>query len=126
MMTRMTSIIRRDSSDIIRCFDVCRHQDIVFDMLSVNHLSLLASASLDTSVRVWDTYLGKERLCLQGHKKGVFSLAYNPQVREGAIGGEEGAAMDDIPIRIRTSSITTNPIIKTRMIHFPRPSMSPS
>lgn len=57
------------------------HSDIVFDLLSVDHLDLVASASLDTTVCLWDAYLGTQRQRLVGHKKGVFSLAYSTQFR---------------------------------------------
>lgn len=52
------------------------HSDIVLDLLSLDALDLVGSASLDTSVCLWDAYLGTQRQRLLGHKKGVFSLAY--------------------------------------------------
>ena len=39
---------------------------------------LLASASTDTTVRLWDVATGKERATLKGHTKIVWSVAYSP------------------------------------------------
>jgi len=57
------------------------HNDIVFDLCSMDHHNTVASASMDTTVAIWDTYVGRLRQKLTGHTKGVFSLAYNPDYR---------------------------------------------
>jgi WD40 repeat protein len=44
-------------------------------------LNNIVSASLDTTVRIWDTYTEQETNKLVGHNKGVFSLSYNPEHR---------------------------------------------
>lgn len=56
-------------------------------VLSIDHLGVLASASLDTKISIWDTYLSRERLKLTGHNKGVFSLSYNSDYRLLVSGG---------------------------------------
>ncbi len=47
-------------------------------LVSLDKLDNLASASLDKSVCLWDSYTNERLLCLKGHKKGVFDLAYRP------------------------------------------------
>jgi WD40 repeat protein len=42
---------------------------------------LIASASLDGSVRVWDASGGAERACLRGHEKEVKGVAFSPDGR---------------------------------------------
>jgi WD40 repeat protein len=54
------------------------HTDIVMSLVSLDKLDNLASASLDKSVCLWDSYTNEKLLCLKGHKKGVFDLAYSP------------------------------------------------
>ncbi|CAN0192417.1 unnamed protein product, partial [Ectocarpus sp. 12 AP-2014] len=57
------------------------HSDIVMGMMVMSSLDNLVSASLDTSIRVWDTYTQKPVQTLQGHNKGVHSLSYSSQYR---------------------------------------------
>lgn len=45
------------------------HSDIVMGMMVMSSLDNLVSASLDTSIRVWDTYTQKPVQTLQGHNK---------------------------------------------------------
>lgn len=58
------------------------HEDIVMDLLHMHALENIASASLDTTVRVWDTYTKEQTALLKdGHTKGVNALTYNPEHR---------------------------------------------
>lgn len=58
------------------------HKDIVMDLLHMHALENIASASLDTTVRVWDTYTKEQTALLKdGHTKGVNALTYNPEHR---------------------------------------------
>jgi len=57
------------------------HNDIVMELLSMPSLDNIASASLDTTICIWDTYTAARRQELRGHTKGVFSLAYNQDYR---------------------------------------------
>ncbi|GMH91364.1 hypothetical protein TrVE_jg9264 [Triparma verrucosa] len=57
------------------------HSDIVMEMIAMQGLNNVVSASLDTTVRIWDTYTEQETNKLLGHQKGVFSLSYNPDHR---------------------------------------------
>ncbi|GMH62614.1 hypothetical protein TL16_g03514 [Triparma laevis f. inornata] len=50
------------------------HSDIVMEMIAMQGLNNVVSASLDTTVRIWDTYTEQETNKLLGHQKGVFSL----------------------------------------------------
>lgn len=45
------------------------HTDIVMGMMVMSSLDNLVSASLDTAIRVWDTYTQKPVHTLLGHNK---------------------------------------------------------
>ncbi|KAE9311078.1 hypothetical protein PF001_g9903 [Phytophthora fragariae] len=57
------------------------HDDIVLDLLTLPTLESLASASMDRTIRLWDVHTGKHKQQLDGHAKGVRSLAYSPEYR---------------------------------------------
>ena len=57
------------------------HTDIVLDLLTLPSLEIVASASMDHTVRLWDMHTGKARKTLTGHTKGVRSMAYSPDYR---------------------------------------------
>ncbi|RHY31950.1 hypothetical protein DYB32_003023 [Aphanomyces invadans] len=59
------------------------HDGIVLDLLNVTlpTLETLASASMDKTVRLWDVNTGKHKQQLDGHMKGVRSLAYSAEYR---------------------------------------------
>ena len=58
------------------CYD--DHTDIIMKLISVDHLGNIVTASLDTTVNLWDSFTGTRTCTLTGHTKGVHSLAYNP------------------------------------------------
>lgn len=47
------------------------------DLLMVHDVNLLASASADGTIRLWDTATMRWRKEFKGHKKGTYSLAYS-------------------------------------------------
>jgi WD40 repeat protein len=51
------------------------------NLIVLQKLNNVASASLDKTVSVWDSHTQERILTLHGHKKGVFDLTYNPQHR---------------------------------------------
>ncbi|ETW05164.1 hypothetical protein H310_04166 [Aphanomyces invadans] len=57
------------------------HDGIVLDLLNLPTLETLASASMDKTVRLWDVNTGKHKQQLDGHMKGVRSLAYSAEYR---------------------------------------------
>jgi WD40 repeat protein len=57
------------------------HSDTVMQLHSIAQQDVLASASLDTTIRLWDLHSGRLRKTLQGHSKGVTALAYSPHAR---------------------------------------------
>ena len=50
-------------------------------LLALDSLDSLMSASLDMTIGVWDTYTNTVIHKLKGHRKGVFSMSYNPDFR---------------------------------------------
>ena len=57
------------------CFE--GHTDIVMDVLALDYLDSIVSASLDTHINIWDSYTEQQTARLSGHHMGVNSLAYN-------------------------------------------------
>lgn len=57
------------------------HTDMVLDLLQITSLECLASASMDRTIRLWDVHSGRHKKTLEGHEKGVRSLAYNEDYR---------------------------------------------
>jgi WD40 repeat protein len=55
------------------------HSKMVMNLLALKKLDNLISASLDTTIAVWDAYTNEEISRLRGHKNGVFSMAYNTE-----------------------------------------------
>jgi len=53
------------------------HKKAINDLLMVHDINLLASASSDGSILMWDTAMMKPKKTFKGHKKGTFSLAYS-------------------------------------------------
>eukprot|EP01116_Phalansterium_solitarium_P017469 TRINITY_DN430_c2_g1_i6.p1 TRINITY_DN430_c2_g1~~TRINITY_DN430_c2_g1_i6.p1 ORF type:complete len:1041 (+),score=393.32 TRINITY_DN430_c2_g1_i6:312-3434(+) len=57
------------------------HEDMVMDIVIMANTSLMASASLDSKIIVWEVNTGTFHQQVQGHSKGVLSLAYEPEHR---------------------------------------------
>ena len=57
------------------------HSDIIMCLLAIPDVDNLVSASLDTTICLWDTYTHHKTMRLTGHKKGVFSLSYHANFR---------------------------------------------
>jgi hypothetical protein len=53
------------------------HSDVVMDLLVIEEHDVLASASLDHKIILWDLSSGRFRGELLGHKKGVRQIAYS-------------------------------------------------
>jgi WD40 repeat protein len=53
------------------------HKRAINDLLMIQDINLLASASSDASILMWDCAAMRPKKTLRGHKKGVFSLAYS-------------------------------------------------
>ena len=65
------------------------HSNWVTDLLRLGELGLLVSASLDRTVRIWDTATLKLKREQVGHAKGVYALGYSPDYRILFSGGFE-------------------------------------
>ena len=57
------------------------HTDVVMDMAVLHHYNLLASCSLDTTVRLWDIGKGVEVSIMKGHTRAATLLAYHPDLK---------------------------------------------
>lgn len=58
-----------------------QHKKAINDLLVVQDINLLASASSDGSILMWDTATMRPKKTFKGHKKGTFSLAYSMDYR---------------------------------------------
>jgi WD40 repeat protein/tRNA A-37 threonylcarbamoyl transferase component Bud32 len=77
---------RRVSFDLVTCSG---HKAQVFDVKFSPDGRRIASASADSTVKVWDAATGKEILTFKGHTTGVASLAFSPDGRWLASGAEK-------------------------------------
>ncbi|KAF0689140.1 Aste57867_19412 [Aphanomyces stellatus] len=68
--------VGRDGKVLVRS-----HDGIVLDLLNLPTLESLASGSMDRTIRLWDVNTGKHKQQLDGHQKGVRSLAYSAEYR---------------------------------------------
>lgn len=57
------------------------HTDIVMNLIVLQKLDNIASASLDKTLGIWDSHTSEQILKLTGHRKGVFDVAYNSTYR---------------------------------------------
>lgn len=57
------------------------HTDMVTSLVTIPNTPLLASASLDGTINIWDINVGSCQRTLKGHIKGVFALAYSHEHR---------------------------------------------
>jgi WD40 repeat protein len=57
------------------------HRDIVLDIIDLDGLEILATASIDKTIKLWDAVTNKLRRTLNGHSKGVRQIAYSPEYR---------------------------------------------
>ena len=60
--------------------EIIRHENAVTDLILLPKLFLLASASLDQTVILWDTISKRAKRVYIGHKKGVNALAYSEEL----------------------------------------------
>lgn len=57
------------------------HTDIVMSLANITALNNIASASLDKTIAIWDSYTNERVLNLHGHRKGIFDLTYSSDYR---------------------------------------------
>lgn len=63
------------------------HSRIILTMLNLAGLEMLATASMDCMISLWDLQTGKHKRSLEGHSKGVCCLSYSPEYRFLVSGG---------------------------------------
>ena len=63
------------------------HSRIILTMLNLGGLEMLATASMDCMISLWDLQTGKHKRSLEGHSKGVCCLSYSPEYRFLVSGG---------------------------------------
>jgi WD40 repeat protein/tRNA A-37 threonylcarbamoyl transferase component Bud32 len=73
---------------------------------------LLASASWDRTVRVWDAATGKEILALRGHSAGVTSVAFSPGGERLASGSFDGT------VKVWDAETGQEPLTLTKDMRF--------
>lgn len=66
------------------------HQNVITRIAWSPDGRVLATPSLDETVRLWDVATGKTIQTLRGHSSGVFSLAWSPQGDKIASGCDQG------------------------------------
>jgi len=57
------------------------HEDMVVDLLEIRSLECVASASMDSTIKLWDVIHGEFKRTLCGHQRGVRSLAHSDEFR---------------------------------------------
>ena len=57
------------------------HRDIILDIIELDELEVLATASMDRTIKLWDLPAGKLKRTLTGHAKGVRKITYNSEYR---------------------------------------------
>ncbi|GMI16999.1 hypothetical protein TrLO_g12132 [Triparma laevis f. longispina] len=57
------------------------HRDIILDIIELEGLEVVASASIDRTIKLWDLPTGKLRRTLVGHKKGIRKITYSSEYR---------------------------------------------
>ncbi|MCF7948879.1 MAG: WD40 repeat domain-containing protein [Spirochaetia bacterium] len=67
------------------------HTDQVLDMDLSPDGKYLASASMDDTVRIWDTHTLEELGVLEGHADDVYSVSFGPGARHVVTGARDGA-----------------------------------
>ncbi|CEM27402.1 unnamed protein product [Vitrella brassicaformis CCMP3155] len=76
----------RDVTDLNDCFkltcDIDKgHSQPVLALCWMPSFEMLASASMDSTIVLWDTIHGREQHRLYGHTKGISSLLFYPELR---------------------------------------------
>ena len=57
------------------------HRDIILDIIELDELEVLATSSMDRTIKLWDLPGGKLKRTLTGHAKGVRKITYNSDYR---------------------------------------------
>ncbi|MFN8003299.1 MAG: hypothetical protein U0X75_20035 [Acidobacteriota bacterium] len=60
----------------------------------------LASASIDKTVKLWDTRSGQQLATLKGHESSVYSVAFAPDGKTLASAGGDSKGKKDFAIRL--------------------------
>jgi WD40 repeat protein len=67
------------------------HKDVILDMTFSPDGALLATGSYDTTIKLWDTRIGKEIRTLREHSDSVYGVAFHPDGKVLASGAADRA-----------------------------------
>src|SRR5688572_22615923 len=70
--------------------EIPAHRSDIFSLAFAPDGKMLASASKDRSVRLWDATSGEEIRALNGHGSDVLRIAISPDGKQLASGGADG------------------------------------
>ncbi|MBI1279440.1 MAG: hypothetical protein GC179_15025 [Anaerolineaceae bacterium] len=88
----ISDLIAKKSIEVDTAWRVLHaHTDMVTAIVFSEDGNKIASASWDTTVRIWDYQTGKNSLTLNAHSDQVWTVAFNPQATLLASAGDDGA-----------------------------------
>jgi WD40 repeat protein len=92
------------------------HADRVRSVAFSSDGKILASGSLDDTVKLWSVANGSELCTLRGHTDGILSVAFSPDDRTLASGGGNTITLWDITTRVEVRTLKGH----TSVVHFVR------
>jgi WD40 repeat protein len=84
--------VRRTASGAV-AFTLKGHNFDILDVVFSPDGKRLATTSIDSTIKLWDTETGQEALTLRGHTDAVWCVAFSPDGKRLASGGSDGMAI---------------------------------
>src|SRR5438045_2481329 len=89
------------------------HEGLVFNVAFSNDGKILATASFDGTVKLWDAKEAKELKSCAGHKESVYSVSFNKDGSQFASCGNDGL--------VKVYDVKSLNEVKTMMVDLPKP-----